>query len=54
MERYFLFLVFLVAACIFSFLSQSTLQAEDKDSNTKITTQVQASELASKLANEKC
>ena len=39
---------------LFSFLSQSALQAEDKDSNTQITTQKQAAEFASKLANEKC
>ena len=54
MNRHFLILFFLVAMCIFSFLGRSTLQAENKDGNTQITTQEQAAEFASELANEKC
>jgi len=54
MNRHFLILFFGVAICLFSFLSQSTLNAEDRDINTQITTQEQAAEFASKLANEKC
>ena len=54
MNRHFLILVFLVFICIFSFLGCANLQAEDKESSTKITTQEQAAEFASKLANEKC
>ena len=54
MNRHFLIVFFLFTIFLFSFLSQSALQAEDKDSNTQITTQKQAAEFASKLANEKC
>jgi hypothetical protein len=54
MNRHFLVIFFGMAICLFSFLSRSTLQAEDIDSNTQITTQEQAAEFASKLANEKC
>jgi hypothetical protein len=54
MNRNFLVLVFLVVICILSFLSRSTLYAEDRDSNAQITTQEQAAVFASKLANEKC
>ena len=54
MNRHFLILFFCVAICLFSFLSQFTLHAEDRDINTQITTQEQAAEFASELANEKC
>ena len=54
MNRHFIILVFLVAICMFSFLGRATLQAENKDGNTQITTQEQAAEFASKLANKKC
>lgn len=54
MNRHFIFLLFLVAICTFRFFSHSTLQADDMGSNPQITTQEQAAELASKIANEKC
>ena len=54
MNRHFLISVFWVSICIFSFLGCTTLQVKDKDSNTQLTTQEQAAEFASKLANEKC
>ena len=54
MNRHFFILFFCVAICLFSFLSQFTLHAEDRDINTQITTQEQAAEFASELANEKC
>ena len=54
MNRHFFILFFGVAICLFSFFDQSKLQAEDKDSKIKITTQDQAAKFASKLANEKC
>ena len=54
MNRHFFIFVLLVAICIFSFQGCTTLQAKDKGTNTQITTQEQAAEFASKLANEKC
>ena len=54
MNRHFLILFSCVAICLFSFLSQSTLHAEDRDINTQIATQKQAAEFASELANAKC
>ena len=54
MNRHFLVLFFWVAVCIFGFLGRSDLHAEDRDSKTRIATQAQAAEFASKLANERC
>ena len=47
MDRHFLIL-FLAAICTFSFLSHSILRAEETGSNSQISTQEQAAEIASK------
>lgn len=54
MNRHILIFFLGVGICIFSFLNRSPLQAEDNGSHIQITTQEQAAEFASKLANEKC
>lgn len=52
MNRYHLIVCLLVTIAISAFLKPPILQAEDGD--TEITTQEQAAEFASELANKKC